>query len=321
MAWANTPANLGDIYQIALAVVGDEIKLREKPIFGFFATYESPLRIACEALDNLLWAVDHDIPSVLLGGPSVGLDSPFTAASALVIHLATALAGVTITQLKQRGAPIAIGGLPTAMDLRTARPSYGAPETCLNTAAAADLANYLKLPFMGTAGASESKKVDAQAGLEAALQILTSGLSGAGMVHDVGFLDCADIGSLQYLILSNEIIGMVKRILRGITVNPETIMLDLLEQVGPGGNYLTEPRSAVLCRKETWIPKILDRDPFILWEQRGSKDTAQRLQEMLDKILETHQPDPLLDGAEGKIQKILEIAEARENSQAAVIVT
>jgi len=97
IAWANTPANLADIYQIALAVVGDEIRLREKPIFGFFATYESPLRIAGEVLDNLLWAVDHDIPSVLLGGPSVGLESPFSAASALVIHLATALAGVTIT--------------------------------------------------------------------------------------------------------------------------------------------------------------------------------------------------------------------------------
>jgi len=139
------------------------------------------------------------------------------------------------------------------------------------------------------------------------------------MVHDVGFLDCADIGSLHYLILSNEIIGMVKRILRGITVNPETIMLDLIEQVGPGGNYLTEPRSVALCRAESWMPKILDRDPFILWEQRGGKDTAQHLQEKLDKILNSHRPDPLPEGAEAKIQKILEISEAGENSQAVTI--
>jgi len=312
MAWANNPRTLADIYQIALSVSEGEEELQKRPIFGFFSTYESPLRIADECLANLFWAAEHSIPTVLLGGPTIGLESPFSGASALVIHLATALCGVAILQLKKRGAAIAIGGLPTAMDLRTARPAYGSPETCLYTAAAANLARFLKLPFMGTAAASESKLVDAQAGVEAALQILMSGLSGAGLVHDMGFLDCADIGSLQYLVLADEIIGMVKRIMRGVTVNTETIMMDLIEQVGPGGSYLTEPRSATLCRAETWVPTVLDRDPYLRWDQNGRKDTVQHLQEKLLKILETHQPTPLPIGASEKIQSILAEAENRE---------
>jgi trimethylamine--corrinoid protein Co-methyltransferase len=242
------------------------------------------------------------------------MESPFTGASALVISLATALAGVATVQLKQRGAPIAIGMLGSAMDMRTARPSYGSPEMSLYAAASAELARYLKLPFMGTAAASESKLVDAQAGVEATMQVLMSALSGGGIVHDVGFLDCADIGSLQYVILADEIIGMVKRILRGVTVNPQTIMLDLIEKVGPGGNFITEPRSVALCRSETWVPSVLDREPHVKWEQKGSKDTAQRLQEKLQKILESHQPAPLSGEAAEKIQAILVRAEERTQS-------
>ena len=103
---------------------------------------------------------------------------------------------------------------------------------------------------MGTAGASESKVLDSQAGIESAVQILMASLSGTAMVHDVGFLDCADTGSLEMLVMADEIISLTGRIQRGIEVNQETIMLDLLEQVGPGGTFLAEPRSAVLCCQE-----------------------------------------------------------------------
>jgi trimethylamine--corrinoid protein Co-methyltransferase len=197
------------------------------------------------------------------------------------------------------------------MDLRTARPSYGAPEASLHSAAAADLGRFLGLPFMGTAGASESKLLDAQAGLEAALQVLMSCLSGAGLVHDVGFLDCADIGSLPMLVLVDEIVGMARRIMRGVEVSPAAIMLDLIEKVGPGSHYLTEARSASLCRSEIWIPRLLDRDPYAVWEKKGRKSFEERVNESLQKILASHQPPPLPDGVEQKIRVILDEAERR----------
>jgi trimethylamine--corrinoid protein Co-methyltransferase len=207
IAWAGSPDNLCDIYQMAIAVAGSDGAFQEKPNFAFFTTYESPLRLADVPLANLIFSAEHGIPSICLGGPTVGLESPFTGASALVLYLASALAALTVVQLKRPGAPMAIGGLPSMMDLRTARPSYGAPETSLFSAAAADLARYLGLPFMGTAGASESKALDAQASAEATMGIIFSALSGASLVHDVGFLDCADIGSLGYLVLDARCAG------------------------------------------------------------------------------------------------------------------
>jgi trimethylamine--corrinoid protein Co-methyltransferase len=312
VAWANTPATFTDIYKMAVAVAGSESALREKPIFALFTTYESPLKLADSSIATLMQAAEGGIPSVCLGGPTVGLESPFTGAAALVLHLASALAALTIVQLHVPGASMAIGGLPSMMDLRTARPAYGSPEASLHSAAAVDLARHLGIPFMGTAGASEAKRVDAQAGAEAALQVMLSSLSGASLVHDVGFLDCADIGSLTYLVLVDEIIGMAARVMRGVQVNAETIMLDLIEEVGPGGLYLSQARSAALCRKEAWVPTVLDRNPYNVWERKGSQITEELANAKLKKILETHQPKPLQPEAVEKIERILIAAEARE---------
>lgn len=305
IAWAHKPANVAAMYRMAAAVAGDEAALSERPLFALFSTYPSPLRHSDEDLANVLWAADHGIPVIYIGGPTVGIESPVTAASALVLHLAVALSGLTIVQLKRRGAAMAIGGVLSAMDMRTLRPAYGSPEMSLNSAAATDLARYLGLPFMGTAGASESKLLDAQAGLEAAIQVLMSALSGAALVHDIGFLDCADIGSLSLLVLTDEIIGMVKRIMRGIEVNPETIMLDLLAEIGPGGAFLDQPRSVSLARREIWTPTLLDRAPYVLWERDGAADTVARVQSKLQRILATHRPAPLAPAAADQIAAIL----------------
>ncbi len=315
VAWANSTDALQDIYHIALAQTGSEIALRRKPTFAYFTTYESPLRLADAPVANLMWAAEHDIPVICLGGPTVGLESPFTGASALVMHLSSVLAALSIVQLKKRGAPMVVGGVPSVMDLRTARPAYGSPEMSLHSAAAVDIARYLGLPFMGTAGASESKMVDAQAGAEGAVQVLMSALSGASMVHDVGFLDCADIGSLSYLILTDELIGMTARIMRGVTVNAETIMLDLLEKVGSEGNFISEPRSVAICRTEAWMPAIFDRSAYTQWSDKGRKNTEQILLEKLKKILDKHHPEPLTEVVQSKITEILAAAENREQDR------
>ncbi len=312
IAWANTPAAFCDIYDMAVTVAGGEAALRQKPIFAYFTTYESPLKLAEAPLANLMLAAERGIPSVCLGGPTVGLESPFTGAAALTLYLAAALAALTVVQTHVPGAPMAIGGLPSMMDLRTARPAYGSPEASLHSAAAADLARYLGLPFMGTAGASEAKCVDAQAGAEAALQVMLSALSGAALVHDVGFLDCADIGSLAYLVLVDEIIGMAARVMRGVEVNRETIMLDLIEKVGPGGTFINQAASAALCRKEVWVPSVLDRSPFNRWSEKGSPTTETLAAAKANKILATHQPAPLPEGVQARVEEILLAAEARE---------
>jgi trimethylamine--corrinoid protein Co-methyltransferase len=314
IAWANDLDTLNDIYQVALAVVGSRRDFSDKPIFCLFVSYESPLHHLREPLANMLWATEHGIPIVYIGGPTVGLESPFTGASALVIHLAAALSGLAIVQLKRPGTPVVIAGIPAAMDLRNARPAYGSPELSLYSAAATDLANYLGLPFMSTAGASESKLLDSQAAVESSLQILMSSLSGASLVHDVGFLDCADIGSLPLLVLVDEVIGMVKRIMRGIQVDRETIMLDLIEKVGPRGYFLSERQSASLSRVETWVPNLIDRDAFEIWKKKGGKSMEDRINLKLQNILDTHTPAPLPSRTIARIKDILTRAEKRVQS-------
>lgn len=310
LAWAHKPANVAAMVRMAAAVAGSEQALAERPLFALFSTYPSPLRNTDEDLANLLTAAAHGIPVVYLGGPTVGLESPVTGAGALVLHLANALSGLTIVQLHRRGAAMAIGSVLAAMDMRTLRPAYASPEMSLYSAAAVDVARYLHLPFMGTAGASESKLIDAQAGLEAAIQVLMAALSGAALVHDVGFLDCADIGSLGMLVLTDEIIGMAKRIMRGIEVNADTIMLDLIASVGPGGSFLDQPRSVSRARQEIWVPSVLDRAPYALWEQAGSVDTVTRVARKVRKLLDTHHPTPLDAAVAAQISTILtEVAE------------
>jgi trimethylamine--corrinoid protein Co-methyltransferase len=316
LPWAFQVDQVKDLYAMALAVTGSAEAFRRRPLFGFFSTWQSPLIHTDHDLENVFWAVEHDIPVIYIGGGTAGSTGPVTGAGLIVSYLAGALSGLAILQLKKRGAPVCIGGVPEPMDLRTGRPAYGGPEMSLYSAAMSDISRYLGLPFMGTAGASEAKVVDQQAAIESTFQVLLSALSGATLVHDVGFLDCADIGSLEMLVMNDEIIAMTRRIMRGIEVTDETIMLDLIDQVGPGGEFMSTMETARLCRTEIWTPTLMDRDPWVNWEAAGSLTMLDRIRRKLHRILESHTPAPLPDGAAERIQQILEAAEERERSRA-----
>ncbi len=311
LPWAYSLENVSDIYEIALAVAGSEEAFRQRPFFALFATFQAPLQHTGAELANVLWAAEHDVPVVYLGGGTAGETAPITGAGLLVVYLAGALSGLAAIQLKKRGAAVCIGGVPQPMDLRTGRPAYGGPETSLYSAAMADVSRYLGLPFMGTGGASEAKVLDLQAAIESTVQVLLSGLSGATLVHDVGFLDCADIGSLEMLVMCDEIIAMTRRIMRGVEVSDDTLMLDLIDRVGPAGEFMSTKETARQCRAEIWNPTLMDRDPWVNWEAAGAQTMTDRIEARLHEILATHKPPPLPEGAAAKIQAILDAARAR----------
>jgi len=311
LPWAYSADNVSDIYQIAVTVAGGQEALRRQPFFAFFATFQSPLVQTREDLANVLWAVDHEIPVVYLGGGTAGTTAPVTGAGSLVITLAGALSGLCIMQLKKPGAPVCLGGVPQAMDLRAAWPTYGGPEMSLYSAALSEICGYLGVPFMGTAGASEAKVLDLQAAIESTLQVILSALSGATLIHDLGFLDCAGIGSLESLVMNDEIISMARRLLRGIEVSDEALMLDLIDQVGPAGEFMSQKVTARRCRVEIWNPRLMDRQPWVNWELEGSQTMHDRIRTRLREILATHAPPSLPDRAQEEIESILSAAEAR----------
>ena len=313
LPWAYTPQNVADIYEIALAVAGSQEALRRRPFLALFATYQSPLVQTDSDLANAFWAAERGIPVIFLGGGVAGATGPVTGAGSLVVTLAGALSNLAILQLKVRGSSVCIGGVPQATDLRTCLPAYGSPEMSLYSAALSDICRYLGLPLMGTAGASEAKVLDLQAAIESTFQVVLSGLSGATLVHDVGFLDCANTGSLEMLVMNDEIIAMTRRMMRGIEVSDDTLMLDLIDAVGPGGEFLSATETARRCRAEIWHPTLMDRQNWVNWVESGTQTMHDRIRARLQKILATHRPPPLSGDAAEKIQAVLEAAEARQN--------
>lgn len=311
LPWAYSADNVSDIYEIAVAVAGGQESLRARPFLALFATFQSPLVQTKEDVANVLRAVEHGIPVVYLGGGTAGTSAPVTGAGSLVITLAGALSGLCILQLKQPGSAVCLGGVPQAMDLRAAWPTYGSPEMSLYSAALSEIYRYLGLPFMGTAGASEAKVLDLQAAIESSFQVILSALSKATLIHDVGFLDCAGIGSLESLVMNDEIISMARRLLRGIEVNDETLMLDLIDEVGPAGEFMSRKETARRCRSEIWNPRLLDRQPWVNWELAGSQTMHDRVRSRLWEILATHLPPSLPEATQGAIQATLDAAEAR----------
>jgi trimethylamine--corrinoid protein Co-methyltransferase len=313
LGWGHQVDNVSDIYEIALAVAGSAEALRNRPFFAIFASSQAPLAHTDSELANVMWAAERGIPVVYLGGGSAGATGPVTGAGLLVTSLASMLSGLTIIHLKARGAAVCTGGIPQPMDPRTGRPSYGAPEMSLYSAGFSDICRYLGLPLMGTAGASEAKVLDLQAAIESTAQVLLSGLSGATLVHDIGFLDCADIGSLEMLVMTDEIIAMTRRILRGIEVSDDALMLDLIDRVGPGGEYMSTKETARRCRSEIWVSEMMDRQPWGTWVASGQPTLHDQIRARLSSILEEHVPAPLPAHVNERIGEILAEAEARES--------
>lgn len=314
LPWAFSTDNVEDEYQIALAVAGSAEALRRRPFAAFFSTFQAPLTHTDHDLANVFCAAECGLPIAYISGGTAGSTAPITGAGLLVVYLAGALSGLAMIQLKRRGTPVCLGGVPQPMDLRSGRPCYGAPEMSLYSAAMSDISRAMGLPFMGTGGASEAKVLDLQAAIESTIQAILSGLSGATLVHDVGFLDCADIGSLEMLIMNDEIIAMARRMMRGMDISDETLMLDLIDKVGPGGEFMSAKETAKRCRTEIWSPTLLDRQPWVSWEAAGAQTMTDRIRARLAGILAAPAPPPLPPAAQARIAAILETAEARHKA-------
>lgn len=312
LAWAFRTDHLKSIYEIATAVSEGKEKYQSQPNFGFFSTWQAPLIHTDDDVANCLWAVEHGIPIIYLGGGAAGLTGPITGAGLMVTNLACMLSGLAIFQLKKPGAPVCLGALPTPMDLRTARISYGGPEMSLYSAAVSEVAQFLKVPFMGTAGASESKLMDLQAAIESTFQVILAQMSKTNMVHDVGFLDCADIGSLEMLVMTDEIIALAKRVARGIEISDATLMLDLINEVGPGGSFIADPETARRCREEILTSEFMDRNPWDIWHENGAESMLARVKNRLSQILSRPVSVNITDVVSQRIEEIITRAEERE---------
>ena len=308
---AKNRRDMEDIYRIAAAVAGGEDALREKPFLLHYAEPISPLLIPEESLQKIIFCAEKGIPACFPPSPNTGGGGPITLAGAVALGNAECLVGLIITQLIRPGTPYLYGMNTAAMDMKSTIVSYGSPEWSLGMAAWTDLAHYYNLPVWGYGGATDSKIVDAQAGLEATFSIMSAFLSRCTLVHDVGYIEYGSTSSMEMLVIADEIIRMTHLLMDGLTINETTLALDAIARAKPGAGFLADDHTLDNWRWAQWAPQVIDRQRYDTWLERGSKDMFTRANERARNILEEHEVPALPDEAEATISKVLsERAEA-----------
>lgn len=303
-----------DIIEMCEIIAGGEEELRKNPFMTLYAEPISPLQHAWEAATKLMLAAKKALPVVYTPCVMAGGTVPATMAGVLATGLAESLSGLVLHQNTKEGSPFIMGGVFTIMDMKSTIFSYGSPEFNLLMSALADMAHYLKLPMFGTCGCSDSCIPDEQAGIEAALSIAMTAMSGPNLNHDVGYVEYGSTASLEYLVICNDIIGMARRVTRGIEVNDETLALDIIDKVGPGGHFLAEDHTFRHFKKESWFPSIINRQRYEMWEAAGAKTLTQVANEKVKEIIENYEPEPLPKDVQKKIRAVVERAEAKLNA-------
>jgi trimethylamine--corrinoid protein Co-methyltransferase len=289
---------------MAAAVAGGYEALREQQHILLYSEPSSPLQQSETAVDKLLLMADHELPVVHSPGPLMGGTAPITMASGLAMSLAEILSSLVVHQLKRPGAPFVFGAGLHHMDMQATQICYASPEFQLTKSAIAELGRWYGLPTWGYAGCSDAKVMDEQAALEALLSVMVAKLSGANLVHDVGYMESGLTCSFEMIVLTDELVALVDHFMGGIEVSHDTLMLDELHRVGPGGHFLDTDQTLKRFR-DFWYPGLLDRGIRPQWLAAGATTLGQRLSARVKEIIQEHQPRPLDAGKKRTVQEIL----------------
>jgi len=305
-----------DQIQMEIAVRGSLEELQKTPMSLGFNEAVSPLMYLPRNLEKLLVYAEHGLPMFIGSGPMTNATGPATMAGTLALWLAETLAGLVIGYLAgdPENRPPALWMCFTGLfdQLSAHGPIMGSPEGTIVQSACANIAHHYGFPIRGCIG-SPSKALDPQAGYETATALLTSVMAGVNYHVSIGTVGPGEAGvSLEKIVLDNELAGYIKRIMQGIEVNEETIAVDVIDEVGPGGSYLIHPHTRKWFRKEQYFPRLFDRRKYEDWARRGKKDAVKRATERVQEILRDHWPEPLDKDIRKRIEDHVKMVEKRE---------
>jgi trimethylamine--corrinoid protein Co-methyltransferase len=294
-----------DAIEMASTIVGGKEELRKKPILTVLTCITSPLSYYRETLEAFVEACKFGIPTMVDSGPIVGATSPVTFAGTLALNVAELISSLVISRAVNEKAPILISSWARAIDMREGSAVLGGPEFALLHAVLAQMSRYYGIPSGGGGILTDSKTLDIQAGYEKALTAVVPALAGLNLICGVGLIASENAVSLEQFILDDEIISYVKRIIRGIEVNEETLALDVIKKVGPLGNFIKEKHTLTHYKRELWIPKLTDHSFPEVWLKAGAKDLWVKASEKVEKILVEHEVEPLPKDIRETLEKII----------------
>lgn len=294
------------ILELFSAVAGSEEDAIKYP-FGYpFLEPISPLKFPFDGVDLLFETCKFPLPVPIGPMAQVGATAPGTLAGTLAQENAEILAGIVIVQLIRQGTPVCYGGIPHAFDMRTTQLIFSGPEQALMAVAMTQMGKYYGLPVYINVGLTDSKTVDAQAGIEVGITLVLGALSGADIFGHLGISGVDQASSLTMLVMQDEVIGYIERILRGIEISDEKFGLDVIEcVVSEGGTFLSQEHTVKHFRKELWFPTLLDRQFWQAWRDNDAKDMMTRCIEKKNAILKSHKPEPVDDDIDKEIKKVL----------------
>ena len=272
------------------AVAGSPAVFRHKPFATCYINVTSGLIANAEALQKCMFLAEKGLPQLYIPLNAGGVNSPVTIAGCMASMNAGTLLGIVLAQLVREGSPVAMPGWNGGpYNLKTMVGNYVlADEQGVPTS----MGKYYDLPVFGLGGSTDSKVLDQQCGFEVTLSLMTSLLHGANIIHDVGFMDSGMQGSLQIMVIANDILGFLRAATRGVEVNDETLALDVIEELGPTGSFLDHEHTLRHYR-EPFYSRLADKKQYSLWLEQGGKTMEARAAEMINAILEEHQPEPL----------------------------
>jgi trimethylamine---corrinoid protein Co-methyltransferase len=279
--------------------------------FGIYAMPSPPLQHDADALSKLEACAALRVPVVYAPAAHAGGSAPASIASVVVVGNAEVLSGLVYHQALQRGAPFVYGTGYGALNMRTMVDCYAAPEHFLGNHAGADLARFYGLPSFNYAAVSDSKLLDEQCAAEYGLTTVLGALSRATLLHDVGYLESGLQSSAETIVLGDELIGWARAFLREARVDDESLAVEEILAVGPGGNHLGRSYTRRHVR-DSWQPTLLDETGFDRWEAAGSTTLGERIRERTELLLEAT-PQFVLDTAtQRRLEDMVEAAASLE---------
>ncbi len=300
----DTRADMEAIAAMAAAVAGGMDRLAQQPNILLYSEPITPLQHPLEATEKLLFCAEHSIPITHSPAPMMGGTAPITIAGAVALGNAEILSSLVMHQLKNPGAPFLYGHGVHHLDMKEMVSVYGAPEFQLARVMAAEMGRFYGLPVWGYAGHSDSKVVDGQAAVATQFSVQVAFMAQTNLNHDVGYLESGLTGSPEMMVLANEIISMTRRFIEGVRLDDEALALDVIHQVGPGGEFLSHEHTLAHWRG-LWLPQIFDRQRLDKWQEQGAKDVNARLREVAITLMDEHEVEALPDSVEGELEAIL----------------
>ena len=301
-----------DSIRIAAALAGGEEELKKKPIIAGYIDPISPLTHGREMTEALFEYANYAQPIFITSMALAGATGPATLAGTLVQQNAEILSGVLIAHLVNPDAPVIYGTASCPMDMRTGVSSTGSPEVGLLGAASTQIARYYGIPS-DVAAQSNAKVPDAQASYEKTMSLTMAVMAGADLIDlFAGSMESYRTTSYEQLVIDNELAGMALRCAKGIEVNAKTMAKEVIDRVGPGGNFLANKHTLEWFRREHYYPKLSDRRTRSDWEKSGRKDIRQEAKNRAKEILERHEPEPVDPTIWREIEIIVKDVEKRE---------